>query len=127
MKLGQGNIFTSVCQEFCPQGGRVSASLHAGIPPLGADTPRTRYPPWTRRTTPWSRPPPEQTPLEADNPQTRHSPWDQTPPSGADDPPRPGTPTGSRPPRNRTPPPRINVRPVRILLECILVYIYHCL
>ena len=20
-KLGQGNIFTSVCQEFCPQGG----------------------------------------------------------------------------------------------------------
>ena len=22
MKLGQGNILTSVCQEFCPQGGR---------------------------------------------------------------------------------------------------------
>ena len=35
-KLGQGNIFTSVCQEFCPQGGvRVSASVHAGIPPRG--------------------------------------------------------------------------------------------
>ena len=26
-KLGQGNVFTSVCQEFCPQGG--SLSQHA--------------------------------------------------------------------------------------------------
>ena len=30
--LGQGNIFTSVCQKFCSLGG--SAPLHAGIPPL---------------------------------------------------------------------------------------------
>ena len=31
--LGQGNIFSSVCQEFCPRkGGEVSASVHAGIP-----------------------------------------------------------------------------------------------
>ena len=30
-KLGQGNIFSSVCQEFCSQGG--SAPLHAGIHP----------------------------------------------------------------------------------------------
>ena len=53
--LGQGNIFRSVCQEFCPQGGGVSASVHAGMPhppppgadPLGADTPS------------WSRHPPE--------------------------------------------------------------------
>ena len=30
--LGQGNIFRSVCQEFCPQWGRGSASVHTGIP-----------------------------------------------------------------------------------------------
>ena len=36
-KLGQGNIFRSVCQEFCPRGGGVSASVHAGIhPPPGS-------------------------------------------------------------------------------------------
>ena len=43
--LGQGNIFTSVCQEFCPQGG-VSASVHAGIPPPGPGRhPRDQAPP----------------------------------------------------------------------------------
>ena len=31
MKLQQGNIFRSVCQEVCPQGEGVSASVHAGI------------------------------------------------------------------------------------------------
>ena len=30
-KLGQGNIFRSVCQEFCSQRGG-SAPLHAGYP-----------------------------------------------------------------------------------------------
>ena len=29
--LGQGNIFTSVCQEFCSQGG----SGHGGVPVSG--------------------------------------------------------------------------------------------
>ena len=47
--LGQGNIFSSVCQEFCPQeGGEVSASVHAGIPyplPLGPDNPPEQTPP----------------------------------------------------------------------------------
>ena len=46
--LGQGNIFSSVCQEFCSQWGG-SASVHAGIPhplPPGADPhPGTRHPP----------------------------------------------------------------------------------
>ena len=42
--LGQGNIFTQFVILFT---GGVSASVHAGIPPL-----------------PGSRPPPEQTPLE---------------------------------------------------------------
>ena len=67
-----------------------------GYHPLGADTPRSRHPP------------PDQTPLPpgADTPpeQTQAPPPDQTPPS-----------PGSR--RQHT----VNERPVRILLECILV------
>ena len=37
--LGQGNIFSSACQEFCSQRG--STSVHAGIPhpSPGADPP----------------------------------------------------------------------------------------
>ena len=81
-KLGQGNIFRSMCQEFCPQGkGGVSASVHAGIhPPPGADPPRPDHPP-------------EQTPPGADTPPPGRSRLRHT----------------------------VNERPVRILLECILV------
>ena len=89
-KLGQGNIFTSVCQEFCPQGGRVSASVHAGVhhpnPPQGADPPDppgSRHPPWTRH------------PTRADTPRTRHPP-DQAPPPSRSRHPLPG---------EQTPPP----------------------
>ena len=70
-KLGQGNIFTSVCQEFCPQGGGCLPQCMLGYtspqsrPPLGADTPQTR-----------------QTP-----PRIRQTPH---PPDQADTPPRPG-------------------------------------
>ena len=80
-KLGQGNIFTSVCQEFCTQGG--PASMHAEMQPPGPDPPGSRPP--------WSRPPREQTPPPpgadnppgADTPQNRHPPGPETPP-GAD-------------------------------------------
>ena len=63
-KLGQGNVFTGVCLST---GGRVSASVHAGMPdppprpgtPPRADTPpgpgtppRSRLPPGTRHTPP---------------------------------------------------------------------------
>ena len=44
--LGQGNIFSSVCQEFCP--GGVSASVHAGIPPPPRHPPE-QTPPCTVR------------------------------------------------------------------------------
>ena len=49
--LGQGNIFRSVCQEFCPQG---RGSTSAGTPPRDqAGTPhRTRYTPLTRQLHP---------------------------------------------------------------------------
>ena len=46
--LGQGNIFTSVCQKFCSQG---TTPLHAGIPPQpGKDTPLGRQTPPGRQT-----------------------------------------------------------------------------
>ena len=41
-KLGQGNIFSSVCQEFCPRGE--SAPLHAGIPPRADPPSGSRHP-----------------------------------------------------------------------------------
>ena len=59
--LGQGNIFSSVCQEFCSQGG--SASVHAGIP-----SSQELAPPW------------EQTPPRADTPQEQTLPWSRHPP-----------------------------------------------
>ena len=40
-KLGQGYVFTRVCDSVQVGGrGRGSASVHAGIHPPGADTPR---------------------------------------------------------------------------------------
>ena len=55
--------------------GRVSASVHAGIPPPRADTPAPRG----------------RHPLGADTPRSRHppgadTPWEQTAPRGADSP-----------------------------------------
>ena len=78
--FGQGNIFSSVCQEFCSQGGLPQCML--GYHLL------------------------EQTPPLADTPRTRH-PLDQAPTLGEDTPPGSGTPLGlgttprsSHPPRN---------------------------
>ena len=82
--------------------GGVSASVHAGIPP----------------------PPREQTPPRADTPRgSRHPPGSRNPP------PRAGiSPGADTPPKADTPPSRlqhtVNERPVRILLECILVYLF---
>ena len=112
-KLGQGNIFTSVCQEFCPQGeggGCLPQCMLGYTPPSpGAD------PPESRPNLPGAEPPPG---------------------SGRPPPPGPGrppsrtrqTPPGADPPRTRQTPlgpgrlqHTVNERPVRILLECILV------
>ena len=66
--LGQGNIFRSVCQEFCPQGG--SASVHAGIPPPpGPGTNRDQAHPHHQAPPPPSRHPQEQ----AHPPGTEHA------------------------------------------------------
>ena len=83
-KLGQGNIFTSVCQEFCPQGGggRVSASVHAGIPPPDQAPPRDQaHPPGPG--IPLSRPPGTRHPP----PETRHTPPSRHPPGTRHTPP----------------------------------------
>ena len=98
-----------------------SASVHAGIPhptlpeqtpprsrhppgadPPGADTPQEQTPPCSRHP-PWSR-----------SPQTRHPPCSRHPPEQT--PPRPDTPL----PWSRLQH-TVYDRPVRILLECILV------
>ena len=57
-KLGQGYVFTGVCNSV--HRGGVSASVHAGIhTPLGADTPWEQTPPGAdtppEQTPPWSR------------------------------------------------------------------------
>ena len=80
-------MFLQVC--VCPQGGRVSASVHAGMP----------YPPGTRQTPPQD---------QADTPQDQaDTPQDQaeTPPDQADTPPGPGRhpPNQADPPGKQTP------------------------
>ena len=122
--LGQGNIFRSVCQEFCPWGG-------GGVPgtPPRADTPQAKYTPWD----------------QVNPPRTRYTPWDQVPPWDQAHPLGtrytslgPGTPSWDQvhplgpgtPPRIRYPPEKsilgdtVNVQAVRILLECNLVFIF---
>ena len=79
-------------------GGVVSASVHAGIP---HPPPQSRYPPGA--DTPWER-----------TPRGRHPPQSRNPP-GAD------TPGSRHPPEIRS-----LLRTVRILLECILVYMVEC-
>ena len=107
-----GNIFRSVCQEFCPQGG---------VP--------VQVPSWTRCTPSGPGTPPRPgtpsgpgTPLPQDqvppSPRTRYTPWDQVHPPG----------TRYTPSRTRYTPweqcmlgDTGNKRAVRILLKCILV------
>ena len=69
--LGQGNIFRSVCQEFCSQ-GVLSQCMRADIPP-GRHSLTGRHP--------LGRHPCGQTPLWADTPPADTSPWaDHSPP-----------------------------------------------
>ena len=109
-KLGQGNIFTSVCLSTVGGKGCLPRCM-LGYPPPRSRSPPDRahtHPPGSRHppgadTPPQTRHPPEQTP-----PRSRH-PLDQTPPNQA------------HPPRSRLQH-TVNERPVRILLECILVF-----
>ena len=136
---GQGNIFTPVCHSFCsrgvylvwsrgvylvwsPGGGGV-CQVH----PPGPGTPRDQvpapdqvHPLRTRYTTPLR--------TRCTPPQDQVHPPDQVHPLGPGTapqytPPGPGTPPWPGTPRDQVHPPRntANERPVRILLECILV------
>ena len=104
---GQGNVFTGVCHSFCSQEGGSPEN-----PPSRKNPPGRENPPRPGRT------PPDQ----GEPPRTRENPPDQGEPL-----PGPG-----RPPLGpgRTPPPgrrlqhTVYERPVRILLECILVSRY---
>ena len=117
-KLGQGNIFTSVCQEFCPMGGEgVCLSACWDTPPR--DQPHHPLPPGTSHTPPGPGTPP---PRPGTSPGTSHT----TPPPGPGTPPPPPQ-TRHTPPGPGTPPPRETDCSIRstsgrcILLECILV------
>ena len=120
-KLGQGNISSSVCQEFCTQWGVCPIACwdtnpHWEQTTPRADTPQSRYP--LDQTTPGTRHPLEKTPpSRADSPWSRHPPrtrpfrdqtllgadppWSRHPPPGPD--PSRKTPSGSRPPWSRPP------------------------
>ena len=107
--FGQGNIFSSMCQEFCPQGGCLPHCMLGYTPPgeIEADIPpdqRQTPPPDQRQTHPLGQ--------EADTPQDQR----QTPPRS------------SHPPGADTPPQwklgeMGNKRVVCNLLECNLVFI----
>ena len=89
------------CLWFCSWGG------------LRRTPPDQGEPPWTRQTPPRHQgdPPPRQ----GEPPRTRQTPRTKENPPRPDRPPRPGRPPGRR--LQYT----VNERPVRILLECILV------
>ena len=94
-KLGQGYVFTGMCDSV--HRGGVPDQVH---PPGPGTPPRSRYPPGTRYTPPlWD---------QVHTPGTRYTPRTRYTPLG------PGT-----PPRNQED--AVYVWAVRILLECILV------
>ena len=121
--LGQGNIFSSVCQEFCSWGGTL-----AGTPPWAGTPPRQVHLPWAEHpfwagTTPGRYTPGQVHPLGSYTPWQVHPPMQVLPP-WAGTPPRqvPPTPQGRYTPREQCMLGDTgNKRTVRILLECILV------
>ena len=123
---GQGNVFTGVCLSTGGgEGVCLSASWDAIPPPRMEESPLDGEPPppGTRQTPPdGGTPPGWRTP-----PGTRQTPPDGEPPRDQADPPR------WRTPRDQADPPpgsrlqhTVYKRPVRILLECILVISIFC-
>ena len=116
---GQGNIFTPVCHSFCSQGGCLPQCM------LGYHTPweQTHTPPGADTPIPQADTPQSRHPPGADPPRSRHPPPEQTPPNGAGTPPmEQAPPNGAGTPQWSRHPPGADERPVRILLECILVF-----
>ena len=84
--------------------------------------PQSRYPPGA--DTPLEQTPPEQTPPGADTSLEQTPLWEQTPLEQT--PPGPDTPLEQIPPPGSRLRHTVNERPVRILLECILVFNCYC-
>ena len=78
-KLLKGNVFTSVCQKFCPQGVCIPACTGTDSPPPQADTPRQ---------TPCPRADTSGQTLLVRHPLGRHPPGRHTPPQADTPPPR---------------------------------------
>ena len=140
---GQGNIFTPVCHSvhrggFLPQcmlgyqpprttQNPPPGTTPPGPHPPGTTPPRTRHPPVPDPPPPRTRPPPPGT--TPPYPWDHTTPWNQTPtPPGPHHPPRTRAPSPGPdpPPRDQVPPGSglqhtFYERPVRILLECILI------
>ena len=124
--LEQGNIFRSVCQEFCSREG-VLASVHAGIlPPPGPG----RHPPWTKQAPPWTKQAPQDQSGTLPGPGRHNPPQDHagtllgpgTPPVPGRHPLGLGTPQDQAPPQQSMLGNTVNERVVCILLECNLIY-----
>ena len=114
---GQGNVFTGVCLSTGGEGVCLSACWDAIPPrmetPLGWRTPPgMENPPWDGEPPLGWRTPPDGEPPPMENPPGMETPPDGEPP-GMENPP-----SGSR--LQHT----VYERPVRILLECILVVSY---
>ena len=115
---GQGYVFTRVCDSVHRGGSPENPPRTRQTPP---PPPRQGEPPQTRQTPPGPGRPPgtRQTPPGRENPPDQADPpgTRQTPPLG----PRRTPPAGRTPPPGRRLQHTVNERPVRILLECILV------
>ena len=112
--LFRGGVCLSACWDTNPLGADPPGADPPGADPPGADTPQSRHPP-EQIPPPDQTPLPEQTPPRADTPRSRHPPGADTPRADTHLPP---SPPGSR--LQHT----VYERPVRILLECILVVIF---
>ena len=109
-KLWQGNVFTSMCQQFCPQWGR-SASGLGGDDPLGSrHSPGQNPPGRPLGRHPLCRHLPGQTPPWADTSPGQTAPWGDTPPGQ--------TPPGQTPPGRHPTPIR---RPLQSCLHMLLL------
>ena len=112
-------IFLPLSVILFTEGGVCLSACWDTTHPQEQTTPPEQTPP--KQTPPKQTPPQADTTSGADTLQSRH-------PQGADTPPRADTPLEQTPPPPPAPPPpgsrlqhTVNERPVRILLECILV------
>ena len=105
--LGQGNIFRSVCEEFCPRGGVCLSACWDTTPPPRPGTPQNQAP--LDQEPPQEQTPPGPAPLGPGTPLLEQTPHP------------PGVDTHPPPPERSMLGDTVNERAVRILLECNLV------